>query len=248
MYKQGIEVKKDIDLGIIVEKPAWFSFVESIYPDAEKVYFPDDQDEMVCIKREGLTIGFVAGKGASIAACMAERLRVYGAKVIIRVGTCGGLSKLLKLWSPIITTACFSSEGTSGHYLPKGYPIVSDFDLNNILEREITKAGFDCQYGLTITTDGRWREDPELLKQLSQLGVLSVEMETAAILSVCQFRKIPAAAINVPTDVPTNEESKGDLKGIPNVKTYHSDLKKAMSKIIPPVVDAVVGYYKKINK
>lgn len=26
MYRQGIEVKKDIDVGVIVEKPSWFSF------------------------------------------------------------------------------------------------------------------------------------------------------------------------------------------------------------------------------
>lgn len=200
MYKQGIEVKKEIDLGIIVEKPAWFSFVESIYPKSERVYFPDDQDEMLCINHGGTVIGFVAGKGSSVAACMTERLRVYGAKAIIRIGTCGALSRLIKIWSPIITTACFSSEGTSGHYLPKGYPIISNPVLNNVLIKKMTEANIDYYQGVTVTTDGRWRENPVLMKQAGELGAMSIEMETAAILSVCQFRKIPAAAINIPAE------------------------------------------------
>lgn len=248
MYRQGIEVKKDIDVGVIVEKPSWFSFVESFYPKSERIYHPNDQDELIYINSGGIVIGFIAGQGSSIAACMAERLRVYGAKAIIRIGTCGALSKSVKLWSPIITTACFSSEGTSGHYLPDGYPILSDVNLNNILIKKIIEAGIDYQQGITVTTDGRWREDPVLMKQLSELGAISIEMETAAILSVCQFKKIPASAINIPADLPTKKDDKNDLKGVPNIATYHSDVKKIMEKMIPVVVDTLKEYYKKSTK
>ena len=244
MYKQGIEVKKEIDLGVIVEKPSWFSFVESLYPKSERIYHPNDQDELIYINPDGIVIGFIAGQGSSIAACMTERLRVYGAKTIIRIGTCGALSKSVKLWTPIVTTACFSSEGASGHYLPKGYPIISDVNLNDILIKKITEARIDYQRGVTITTDGRWREDPVLMKELCELGAVSIEMETAAILSVCQFRKIPASAINIPADLPTKKDDKNDLKGVPNIATYHSDVKKIMTKIIPVAVDALKEYYK----
>ena len=179
---------------------------------------------------------------------MTERLRVYGAKAIIRIGTCGALSGSVKLWNPIVTIACFSSEGTSRHYLPDGYPILSDINLNALLIKKLTEKGIDYQQGITVTTDGRWRENPELLKQLSQLGAVSIEMETAAILSVCQFRKIPASAINIPADLPTDEDDKNDLKGVPNIETYHSDVKKIMGKIIPVAVDTLNDYYKKSSK
>jgi len=193
-------------------------------------------------------VGLIAGHGSSVAACMAERLRVYGARAIIRIGMCGALSRSVKLWTPIITTACFSNEGTSGHYLPKGYPIISDANLNDILIKKISEAGIDYQRGITITTDGRWRENPVLLKEASELGAVSIEMETAAILSVCQFRKIPAAAINIPADLPAEEDDKNDLKGVPNMATYSSDLKKIMTKMIPVVVDTLKDYHKKAVK
>ncbi|MFC1651995.1 nucleoside phosphorylase [Patescibacteria group bacterium] len=246
MYKQGIEVKKEIDVGVVVEKSSWFSFVESLYPKSERIHHPNDQDDLVYINLDDIVIGFIAGQGSSIAACMTERLRVYGAKAIIRIGTCGALSRSVKLWTPIVTTACFSSEGTSGHYLPKGYPIISDVNLNDILIKKITEAGIDYQRGITITTDGRWRENPVLLKEINKLGVMSIEMETAAILSVCQFRKIPVAAINIPADLPTKEDDKNDLKGVPNIATYHSDIKKIMTKMIPIVVDTLKEYYKEM--
>lgn len=248
MYKQGIEVKKEINIGIIMEKPSWFLFVESLYPKNERIYHPNDQDELIYINSDGIIIGFISGQGSSIVACMTERLRVYGAKAIIRIGTCGALSRLVKLWTPIVTTACFSNEGTSRHYLPNGYPILSDVNLNSLLIKKMTEANINYQQGITITTDGRWREDPVLLKDLSELGVMSIEMETAAILSVCQFRKIPATAINIPADLPTKKDDKNDLKGVPNIATYHSDIKKIMEKIIPVVVDTLKEYYKKSKK
>lgn len=248
MYKQGIEVKKEIDVGIIMEKPSWFLFVESLYPKNERIYHPNDQDELIYVNSDGIIIGFISGQGSSVAACMTERLRVYGAKAIIRIGTCGALSRSVKLWTPIITTACFSNEGTSKHYLPNGYPILSDVNLNSILIKKMTEANVDYQQGISITTDGRWREDPSLLKNLSELGVMSIEMETSAILSVCQFRKIPAAAINIPADLPTKNDDKNDLKGVPNIVTYHSDIKKIMKKVVPVAVDTLKEYYKNLQK
>jgi uridine phosphorylase len=246
MYRQGIEVKRNTDVGIILEKSSWFSIVESLFSDSKRIYYPNDQDEVLHITLGGVDIAFISGQGSSMAACMTERLRVYGAKAIIRIGTCGALSKKIKLWCPIITTACFSDEGTSGHYLPKGYPIVSDFDLSTALIKKINDNKINYQQGITITTDGRWREDPGLLKELGQIGVVSIEMETSAIFSVCQFRKLPVAAINIPADLPADEDNKDDFKGIPNRETYKKNLENSLKKIIPAVVDALKDYYQKI--
>ncbi len=247
MYKQGIEVKRQTNVGVILEKSSWFLVIESLFPNSERIYYPNDQDEVLHVTLDGIDIAFISGQGSSMAACMIERLRVYGVKAIIRVGTCGALSTKIKLWTPIITTACFSGEGTSSHYLPKGYPIISDFDLNTLLIKKLNDSGIDYQQGITVTTDGRWREDSELLKQLSQIGAISIEMETAAIFSVCQFRKLPVAAINIPSDLPTDESNKDDFKGIPDRTTYKLNLENSLRRIIPTVVDTLKDYYQKIK-
>jgi uridine phosphorylase len=221
--------------------------IEKLYQDKERIYYPNDQDEVLYVKWHGLGVAFIAGQGSSMAACMTERLRVYGAKAIIRIGTCGSLSNKNILWSPIITTACFSDEGTSSHYLPKGFPLISDFRLNNTLIKHFKDGGIKYQSGVTVTSDGRWRENPELLKALSSVGAVSIEMETAAIIAVCQFRKIPVAAINIPTDLPADEDNKYDFKGIPDRSAYPENLARTLSSIVPIVVDSGVQFHKNIS-
>lgn len=243
MRKQGIEVKKTTTLGIVLETPFWLSIIENLYPGSKRVFYDHSQDDVLHVNIKGVDIAFIADRGASMSACITERLRVYGAKAIVRVGTCGGLSTNVKLWRPIITTACYSDEGTSRHYLPVGFPIISDITLNNFLADAFTINQLDYQYGITVTTDGRWREEPGLLKELSQLGAISIEMDTAAILSVCQFRKIPGAAVNIPVDLPAHEKNNNDLKGTPSQKNHRQKLEKTFKSVLPVVINALLDYY-----
>lgn len=248
MYREGIEVKRDTNVGVLFEYPSGFDIVERLFPDShEKIYYPNDEDYVVHVNSKGTDVAFIAGHGASVAACMAERLRVYGAQALVRIGTCGALSKTVRLWEPIITTACFSDEGTSRHYLPKGFPIVSNPTLNRVLREHFEKNGISPQEGISITTDGRWREDPALFKKLNELGVISVEMETAAILAVAQYRKLFAAAINIAADLPADVQNKHDFKGIPDREKYDENFDKSLRKIIPIVIDALVAFQKVIS-
>lgn len=245
MHKQGIEVKRKTNLGIILETPYWFSIIEKLYPGSKRIFYNHSQDEVLHIKIKGTDVAFIADRGSSISACLTERLLVYGAKAIARVGTCGGLSNKAKLLQPIITTACYSDEGTSKHYLPLNFPIISNTNLNLFIAKALEESKINYQYGITITTDGRWRENTILLKELSELGVLTVEMDTAAILSVCQFRKIPAAAINIPSDLPTKEKNNHNLKGIPRQKNHIKKLETTFESILPIIINALVDYYTK---
>lgn len=248
MYREGIEVKRDTNIGVIFEKPSWLKIVEELFDGSyEKIYYPNDQDHVVHVNCGTVDAAFIAGQGASMAACMAERLRVYGAQALVRIGTCGALSKNVRLWEPIITTACFSDEGTSRHYLPEGFPIISNPRLNRILHEYFKKNGITPQEGISITTDGRWKENPALFKKLHELGVISVEMETAAILAVAQYRKLFAAAINIPADLPADVESEHDFKGIPDREKYDENLDNSLRKIIPIVIETLVAFHNTIS-
>ncbi len=244
MRKNGIEVKRKTDIGLVLETPFWLDLLQRLYPKSLRISYDHSQDEVLHINLGGLDIACIADRGASMSACITERLRVYGAKAIVRVGTCGGLSANLKLFHPVISTACFSDEGTSKHYLPAGFPIISDAGLNAALATSFKKNNLPFQFGITVTTDGRWRENPALLRELAQLGVLTIEMDTAAIFSVCQFRKIPVAAVNIPVDLPAHEKGEDDLKGVPTRRDHRQKLEAAFSIILPLVLGALVDYYK----
>lgn len=247
MYRENIEVKRDADFGVIIEKSSWFSVIEKMFSDCERIYYPNDQDEVLHVKQGGVDIAFIAGQGSSMAACMTERLRVYGAKGVIRIGTCGSLSKNNKLWCPMITTACYSDEGTSGHYLPTAFPLITDFKLNNSLVDNFKKSKMDYQFGITVTTDGRWRENPELLKSLNRVGVATIEMETAAVVAVCLYRKLSVAAINIPADLPADENEVHDFKGVPDRSKYKDNLDNMLGLVVPVVVKTAIDFFAENN-
>lgn len=246
MYKNGIEVLHDSELGIVVEKRSWLDIFETLYPESsQRFYYPNDQDEVLSIVHDGIDVAIIAGQGASMAACMTERLRVYGAKAILRIGTCGALFPHAQPWTAHLTNACFSDEGTSSHYLPKGFPIISSFELNTYLVSALKEAEFPYKVAPTITTDGRWMENPTLLQQLNKIGIETIEMETAGVFAVCQYRHIPVAAINLTTDSPTQEEAiEGDFIGIPDRKKYQVDLTNTLKKIIPIGISALTNFYR----
>ena len=245
MYRNGIEVLHDSSLGIIVEKRSWLDIFETLYQStSRRFYYPNDQDEVLSFVYSGVDVAIIAGQGSSMAACMAERLRVYGAKAILRIGTCGALTPSASPWTAYVTNACFSDEGTSSHYLPSGFPIFSSFELNTYLVQRLKADGFLYRVAPTITTDGRWMENPKQLRLLNKLGIATIEMETAGIFSVCQYRGIPVAAINLSTDSPATEDAlDGDFIGIPDRQKYQTDLIKTLKRIIPIGVSALVDFY-----
>lgn len=246
MYRHGIEVLHDSDVGIIVEKCSWLDIFESLYKSsAQRFYYPNDQDEVLSFVYDGVDVAVIAGQGSSMAACMTERLRVYGAKAILRIGTCGALSHDTAPWTAHVTNACYSDEGTSSHYLPKNFPIISSFELDAMLVQKFKDAGFPHRVAPTITTDGRWMENPALLRQLNKLGIATIEMETAGVFSACLYRGIPVAAINLSTDSPAQEEaSDGDFIGIPDRQKYQINLTETLKQVIPIGVSALVNFYK----
>ena len=68
------------------------------------------------------------GIGSPSAAIVTEELINLGAKILIRVGTCGGaLKKEIDIGSIIIPTASIREEGTTKEYMSSEFPAVADF-------------------------------------------------------------------------------------------------------------------------
>ena len=75
------------------------------------------------------------GIGSPSTAIAVEELTDAGAKVLIRIGTCGGSwRKDIPAGSFIIPTACVRDEGTTLEYIPQGFPAVANLALVNALE------------------------------------------------------------------------------------------------------------------
>lgn len=139
------------------------------------------------------------GMGCPSAAIAAEELYRCGAKVLIRLGGGYLLRSNMKEGDIAVTLGSMKEEGTTRNFIPDNYPAIADIDLVIALVRSaechLIGTGQNVHTGVTVTTDGFYSETDEYLDSLRKSNVMNIEMESAAIISVCQKNNIRGACI-----------------------------------------------------
>jgi uridine phosphorylase len=129
-----------------------------------------------------------------------EKLIVLGAKRIWVLGWCGALHADLQIGHILIPTAAVSEEGTSAHYPISDRPIASTERLNLMLEEALKQTDLPFSKGTVWTTDALYRETPEKVKTHKKSGVLAVEMEMSALMTLAIYRSVAMAGLLVVSD------------------------------------------------
>jgi len=138
--------------------------------------------------------------GAPQAVTGLEKLIVLGARRIWVLGWCGSLQPDLRIGHLIIPTGAISEEGTSPHYPIREKILESDVKLNRILEEKLKQQDFPFAKGTIWTTDALYRETPDKVKDYRAKGILAVEMEISALMTVAHYRSVAMAALLVVSD------------------------------------------------
>lgn len=146
------------------------------------------------------------GIGGPSAAIATEELYQTGVHTVIRVGTCGAIQPEVTAGDLVIATAAVRMEGTSKEYMPEEMPAVANFKVVSSLIEAANKHGFSTHIGVVQSKDSFYgQHSPDSMpvgvklkekwNAWKQCGVLASEMETAAIFSVAQVRKIRAGCV-----------------------------------------------------
>jgi uridine phosphorylase len=129
------------------------------------------------------------GIGAPAAAMLIELLIAMGVQRFITIGTAGGIAPGLAVGDLTLCTTAYRDEGVSHHYLEDPSPTV---DPDSALTRDFATAlmadGGLVASGPTWTTDAAFRETRAEIAHYQEQGVLSVEMEAAALFAICATR------------------------------------------------------------
>jgi uridine phosphorylase len=155
---------------------------------------------VLSINRKSIGVIQPIGPGAPIAAMVLEELIAFGVRRFISIGLAGGLQPDLRVGDVIVCDRALRAEGTSDHYLPPEERVTADSDLLQQLSTGLSQRGLASRTGASWTTDAPYREMRSEVQQRRESGVLTVDMEAAAFLSVAQHWKVPAAAIFVVSD------------------------------------------------
>lgn len=133
--------------------------------------------------------------GAPSTAMAVEEARANGAKEFLILGTAGGLRKELQVADVVLCTGAVRDEGTSHHYIRESEYAFPDRRLTAKLERQLIKNKIAFHKGTTWSIDAPFAETREEVKHYQKKGVLTVEMEAAALFAVAEKRRVKAAAI-----------------------------------------------------
>lgn len=114
-----------------------------------------------------------------------ELFNFYGVENIIRIGTAGGMHPDLKLFDIVIgQAASYISEYPKQFTLNGTYAPISDFGLMRKAVDECEKRGLNYKVGNILSSDCFYGEaGPEATLKWQSMGILAVEMESAALYS-----------------------------------------------------------------
>ena len=138
--------------------------------------------------------------GAPHAVMAMEKLIVLGAKRIWVLGWCGSLQPHIPIGHIVVPTGAVSEEGTSPHYPIGERPLESDERLNRMLGEALERRGLAFSKGMVWTTDAIYRETPGKVKDYQARGILCVEMEISALMTLALYRSVSMTGLLVVSD------------------------------------------------
>lgn len=133
--------------------------------------------------------------GAPITATAVEELIALGVEEFLILGDAGSLSEALKPADLVVCTKALRDEGVSHHYIKNSKFVAPDKRLSALLERAMKEHNIPFKKGPTWTIDAPYMETVEELDRYANEGILTVEMEAAALFAVAKARKAKAAAV-----------------------------------------------------
>ncbi|MBW1998715.1 MAG: nucleoside phosphorylase [Deltaproteobacteria bacterium] len=138
--------------------------------------------------------------GAPQAVMGLEKVVALGARRIWVMGWCGSLQPDLRIGDLMLPTRGLSEEGTSLHYPIGDNSPAPCLELVTRLEKLLHSRGYSYRKGGIWSTDAPFRETKQKVEAYRRQGVLAVDMEMAALMTVAIYRQVDLCALLVVSD------------------------------------------------
>jgi purine-nucleoside phosphorylase len=178
--------------------------------------------DVVCVNRVRGMLGFtgtwnghpvtIHGSGMgmpSLSIYVNELIREFGAKTLIRIGSCGGMQDHVAVRDVILAMTA-SSVGTPSS------TILRELNLAPVADWGLLRAAVAAAEGRTVgvhvggiySSDTFYDERPDLGAELERHGVLGVEMEAAELYTLALRHGVRALAVLTVSDHLKTHESR----------------------------------------
>ena len=160
-----------------------------------------------------------------------ELFDYYGVQKIVRVGTCGSLLDDMKLGDVVLATAASTDSAMNrqrfNHW---DYSAAADPELLHSVWNAAEEHGISVRAGEVFSSDYFYHPDPDFIGQLQALGILAIDMESAALYALAKHHGRRALTLLTVSDViPTGEKASTEAR------------QNAFGTVIDVVLKALIG-------
>lgn len=128
-----------------------------------------------------------------------ELIAEYGAKTLIRFGTCGSIQKDLKLGHVVAAMTSSSTSGINRHVFPGDFAPHADWSLLSTAAKLAGERNLPLAVGSLLTAD-TFYDEPGAWHIWAKYGVLGIEMETAMLYTMASKFGVKALTLCTVSD------------------------------------------------
>lgn len=141
-----------------------------------------------------------------------ELIESYGARVLIRVGTCGAIQPDIRVRDIILAIgASTDSAMNRQRFGSMDFAPTADFELLRRAHELATARELSVRVGSVLTTDSFYPERDDWWRIWARHGVLAAEMETAALYTIAARAGVRALSVLAVSDqIVTGEHSSSE--------------------------------------
>lgn len=130
-----------------------------------------------------------------------ELIRDFGAKTLIRIGSCGAMQDNIKVRDVILAmSATTLSTPSRGIFKELNFAPTADYSLLQAAHSAASAKDVGLHTGGIYSSDVFYDERPDLTEQMTRHGILGVEMEAAELYILAARHKVRALAILTVSD------------------------------------------------
>ncbi|MDD4011897.1 MAG: purine-nucleoside phosphorylase [Sphaerochaetaceae bacterium] len=146
------------------------------------------------------------GMGApSISIYVHELIREYGAKELVRIGSCGAIGKGVSLMQIVAAQAASSdSAGIAQRFVSIHYASVPDYGLLKRADSAASQLKLDLVVAPILTSDFFYKDkdfEEERFATMLKYGIKYEEMETAELYQVASAHAVKALSLLTVSDI-----------------------------------------------
>lgn len=138
-----------------------------------------------------------------------ELIHFFGAKKLIRVGSCGSMREDIDLYEIIVAQgACTDSNFLAQYDIPGTFAPIASWRLLKALVDDADARGVRTHVGNIFSADAFYNVDRMAIDRWARMGVLGTEMESAGLYAVAAHAGVEALGLfTVSDNIITGEQT-----------------------------------------